>query len=84
MRKLLIALACAGALGFVDSARAQVYPSRPITIVVPFAAGGPIAAAQLSILWQRLSSANELRNLAATMARMSCATIVGDVWSDHA
>jgi tripartite-type tricarboxylate transporter receptor subunit TctC len=35
---LICALAILGSFG---SATAQVYPSRPITVVVPFAAGGP-------------------------------------------
>ncbi len=39
MLKRLIA-ACA-AFGFAVAAHAQVYPTRPVTIVVPFAAGGP-------------------------------------------
>ena len=39
-----IALAMFGTvavLGFAASAGAQDYPSRPITMIVPFAAGGP-------------------------------------------
>ncbi len=39
--KKLIALALAAAFGSICSAEAQVYPARPITMVVPFAAGGP-------------------------------------------
>ncbi len=38
MKKLIVA---AAALAFVSSAGAQDYPSRPITMIVPFAAGGP-------------------------------------------
>jgi tripartite-type tricarboxylate transporter receptor subunit TctC len=41
MRKLLIGVAIAFALQVTASARAQTYPSRPITMIVPFAAGGP-------------------------------------------
>jgi tripartite-type tricarboxylate transporter receptor subunit TctC len=39
MRKALIAIALATLLG-VASASAQTYPSRPITMIVPFPAGG--------------------------------------------
>ena len=38
----LAALTVAAVLGVVGNAVAQVYPSRPITMVVPFAAGGPV------------------------------------------
>jgi tripartite-type tricarboxylate transporter receptor subunit TctC len=38
---LLGSLVITAALGFAANGRAQVYPSRPITIIVPFAAGGP-------------------------------------------
>ena len=41
MRKSLIAIALAATAAFAGDAAAQSYPSRPITIVVPFAAGGP-------------------------------------------
>jgi tripartite-type tricarboxylate transporter receptor subunit TctC len=39
MRKLSLALVCA-ALATIGTAAAQVYPARPITIVVPFPPGG--------------------------------------------
>jgi tripartite-type tricarboxylate transporter receptor subunit TctC len=41
MRKLLYAVAVSAALAGGASAGAQVYPARPLTMVVPFAAGGP-------------------------------------------
>ena len=42
MKKLLGAVALAGtALLLVPQASAQQYPTRPITVIVPFAAGGP-------------------------------------------
>jgi tripartite-type tricarboxylate transporter receptor subunit TctC len=40
MRPLLIALALVAGWGATGGATAQVYPSRPITMVVPFPAGG--------------------------------------------
>jgi tripartite-type tricarboxylate transporter receptor subunit TctC len=36
-----LALGFAFALGSIAIASAQSYPSRPVTMVVPFAAGGP-------------------------------------------
>ena len=41
MKCLIIAAGFAAAWGSVGSAEPQVYPSRPVTMVVPFAAGGP-------------------------------------------
>jgi tripartite-type tricarboxylate transporter receptor subunit TctC len=40
MRRLLVAAACTALTG-IASATAQTYPSRPITMVVPYSAGGP-------------------------------------------
>ena len=40
MRKLLFAVAFVASWQTIGSAAAQVYPSRPITMVVPFPAGG--------------------------------------------
>src|ERR1700686_4881609 len=41
MRKPLFAVAFAAILASIGSATSQVYPSRPITMIVPLAAGGP-------------------------------------------
>ena len=40
MRNLLFAILLVPAFGSAESAAAQVYPSRPITVIVPFPAGG--------------------------------------------
>jgi tripartite-type tricarboxylate transporter receptor subunit TctC len=42
MRKLLLALACAAIVLAPAAAWAQAYPSRPITLIAPFPAGGPL------------------------------------------
>jgi tripartite-type tricarboxylate transporter receptor subunit TctC len=42
MKKLLLALACTAALLAPGGASAQTYPSRPITLIAPFPAGGPL------------------------------------------
>ena len=44
MSRFLAAIAIAASFAFVADAQAQTYPSRPVTIVVPFPAGGPTDA----------------------------------------
>ena len=44
MRKLRFAVALAAGLSCVASASAQVYPSRPVTIIVPLPPGGAVDA----------------------------------------
>src|SRR6185369_10364950 len=41
MRKIFGAALLALCVGWVTAASAQDYPNRPITLIVPFAAGGP-------------------------------------------
>jgi tripartite-type tricarboxylate transporter receptor subunit TctC len=40
-RNILVSLCCAVTAGWIAGATAETYPSRPITLVVPYAAGGP-------------------------------------------
>src|SRR5690348_15344840 len=41
MRKFAVIAALAACIGWTGTATAQNYPDRPITMVIPFAAGGP-------------------------------------------
>jgi tripartite-type tricarboxylate transporter receptor subunit TctC len=43
-RGLLLALAASASISAICPAFAEVYPARPVTIVVPFPAGGPTDA----------------------------------------
>ena len=45
MRKLLFVLVAAAMFSGYGTATAETYPSRPITLIIPFAAGGPSMAA---------------------------------------
>jgi tripartite-type tricarboxylate transporter receptor subunit TctC len=42
MLKQMMAAALGGTLAFCGSAAAQEWPSRPVTLIVPYAAGGPV------------------------------------------
>jgi tripartite-type tricarboxylate transporter receptor subunit TctC len=53
-RELLAAAGVAGLMGIAPGVRAQAYPSKPITVVVPFAAGGPTDALA-RVLCQKMS-----------------------------
>ena len=55
-RTLLAAVAACGLAAMPVGAMAQAYPSKPITVVVPFAAGGPTDALA-RILCQRMGEA---------------------------
>lgn len=41
MKKLVLGLAAAATLALTAGAQAQGYPTKPVTMIVPFAAGGP-------------------------------------------
>ena len=53
MNKLLVGAALGAVLLCADIAQAQTYPTRPITVVVPFTAGGPTDAL-MRILGERM------------------------------
>src|SRR5437588_6920552 len=53
MSKLFLAVVLVATLASLAGAHAQTYPSRPVTIVVPFAAGGP-SDAVARILGERM------------------------------
>jgi tripartite-type tricarboxylate transporter receptor subunit TctC len=55
MKKVIVAAACCAMLASLTAAAAQGYPWRPITMVVPFAAGGPNDTAA-RILVDRMSA----------------------------
>lgn len=54
MRKAVLAAAVSAMVAGAGGARAQEWPTRPVTLVVPYAAGGP-ADLMARILTQRLS-----------------------------
>ena len=48
MKKWPVALAFVAATVIISPAAAQVYPSRPITVVVPYPAGGALTRSPAS------------------------------------
>src|SRR5262249_15669051 len=95
-RMFLASFVFAAALGNVAIAAEQVYPSRPITIVVPFAAGGPsdtIARIMAEYMGVSLGQAVILENVTGAagsigVGRVARAggdryTLVIGVWGTH-
>ncbi|HZE47317.1 MAG TPA: tripartite tricarboxylate transporter substrate-binding protein, partial [Xanthobacteraceae bacterium] len=55
MRRIAAALAMIAAIGWGAAAQAQSYPMRPVRLIVPFPAGGPVDVMG-RLIGQRLSS----------------------------
>jgi len=95
-RILLASFVCAAAFGNAAIAAEQVYPSRPITIVVPFAAGGPtdtIARIMAEHMRVSLGQPIILENVAGAAGSIGAGrvaraagdgyTLVAGVWGTH-
>ena len=96
MRNALGAMLAAALWGFAASAVAQTYPSRPITFIEPFAAGGPsdavarvVAQAMSQTLGQSVAVEN-ITGAAGTIAAARLARAAPDgytigmaTWSTH-
>lgn len=96
MRRALGAMLAAALVGFAASAVAQTYPSRPITLIEPFAAGGPsdaVARVVAQAMSQTLGQAVIVENItgaAGTIAAARLARAAADgytigmaTWSTH-
>lgn len=96
MRKALGAMLAVALAGFAASAAAQTYPSRPITLIEPFAAGGPsdaVARVMGQAMAQSLGQSVIVENItgaAGTIAAARLARAAPDgytigmaTWSTH-
>ena len=97
MNKLSCALVAAfTALGLAESATAQTYPSRPVTLLVPFSAGGPsdtVARVVAQGMSQPLGQSVIIENLAGAAGTIATArlaraapdgyTLGEATWSTH-
>ena len=78
MRRLLIVAALATSLANIASASAQNFPTRPVTIVVPFAAGGP-ADAMARVIGDRMRAALGQQVIIENVAGAGGSTGIGRV-----
>jgi tripartite-type tricarboxylate transporter receptor subunit TctC len=78
MKRLFLAAAYAATLCISSNVSAEVYPSKPITIVVPFAAGGP-ADALARLVGARMRSTLGQPMIVESVAGASGTTGVGRV-----
>jgi tripartite-type tricarboxylate transporter receptor subunit TctC len=78
LRLMFAALVGATVLGATDSALAQTFPSRPITLIVPYAAGGPtdtIARVIGDRMGQSLGQAVVIENIAGAAGTIAAARV---------
>jgi tripartite-type tricarboxylate transporter receptor subunit TctC len=78
MKRLFLAAAYAATLCISSNGSAEVYPSKPITIIVPFAAGGP-ADALARLVGARMRSTLGQPMIVESVAGASGTTGVGRV-----
>jgi tripartite-type tricarboxylate transporter receptor subunit TctC len=78
MRKLLVVTTLAALTASIASASAQNFPTRPVTIVVPFAAGGP-ADAMARVIGDRMRNSLGQQVIIENVAGAGGSTGVGRV-----
>jgi len=78
MGRLLIVAAFVASLANIAGASAQVFPTRPVTIVVPFAAGGP-ADAMARVIGDRMRASLGQQVIIENVAGAGGSTGVGRV-----
>ena len=71
MKTLAISAALTAAVGCGASAHAQSFPSRPVTIVVPYGAGGP-ADTLARIMAERMRSSLGRTLVSSAEAAIGC------------
>jgi tripartite-type tricarboxylate transporter receptor subunit TctC len=78
MRHLLLALSFAAALTTAGDARAQTYPSRPITMIVPLPAGGAVdllARVVADAMWASLGQPIVIENISGAGGTLATGSV---------
>jgi len=79
MKKLIFAAMAVAMLAGIVTAKGQAYPSRPITIIVPFAAGGPtdtLARVLANRMHQSLGQTIIIENVTGASGTLGVARVV--------
>jgi hypothetical protein len=71
----LVAVLSFATLSFMVSARADDFPKHPITMIVPFAAGGTSDVIARTVAWRRQLVTRDARNIATCSTRRSRRTL---------